>query len=247
MARRTDEFENLRNRGGSKTNGLEHGKEGSGLGDQLRQRPHHGTSATRRVQALGFVGPNWPCDVEVRPRDVLPHELLQEERRGDGAPHAWTCVFHVGEVALEAFEIALLQGHPPYLLSSCVCRLAEALRKIVGVAPHAGDAIAERNHASTCQRRHVYYLADPLILAIQQGVGQGQAPLGVSVVHFDGGAIHGSDDVARVQRARVPADHVLARGHHKVHLDVWRLQLRNGGRRAQRRRRAAHVEFHHFD
>mmetsp|Transcript_34336 Transcript_34336/g.80354 ORF Transcript_34336/g.80354 Transcript_34336/m.80354 type:complete len:290 (+) Transcript_34336:255-1124(+) len=178
------------------------------------------------------------------PWQVVLDKLLQEQGGCDGPAPSATSVQSVCQLALQLVYVAVLQRHAPDLLTRGLRRGRHAVSKLVVVAPHAGNLLAQRHHAGAGKRGDVNDLLHSLILAVQHGVGERQTALSISVVDLDSGAVHAGDDVTGVEHVDVAADHVLAGGDDEVNLHAVGLQLGDGRCCAKSCCSAAHVELH---
>ena len=108
-------------------------------------------------------------------------------------------------------------------------------------AEEARVHVAQGDQDGAGERGQVHQPGGPLAHGVHQPVGQDQPALGVGVDDLDGGAVHGGEDIAGLDR--VAARHVLRRGDDGQHLDR-QAQGGDEARALDHRRAAAHVHLH---
>ena len=157
-------------------------------------------------------------------------------------PPRWLEMFEVGHVALDAVLVFFVEGHPPHLLARRLRRAQHAIGQALVGDEGAREPQAQRDHDGPGQRGQVHHLVGlDLLVRVHEGIGQGEASLGVGVADLDGEAIHSAHDVARPLRSA--RGHVLRGRDEPVHLH-GQLQLGQGGEEAEHGGGARHVVLH---
>ena len=101
--------------------------------------------------------------------------------------------------------------------------------------------MAQRNHASSCQRGNIDHGAGFEALGVGQGIAQNQTPFCVGVQYFDGLTAHAGDHIAGFQG--FASRHVFASHDQAHHVDSG-LQLGQGLKGAQHTGRTTHIKLH---
>ncbi len=173
------------------------------------------------------------------------HEFLQELGGRHGPGRTPRHVAHVGEVALQAFGVFVVQGHAPAGVQRRLARGLQPGRQGLVVGEQAAAHPAEGHHAGAGQRGDVHHGRGLEAGRVGDGVAQHQAAFGVGVEHLDGLPAQAGDHVARLDGTAV--GHVLAGGDEADHVDGGP-QLGQRAEHAQHAGGAAHVELHlvHF-
>ena len=223
----------------------------------LRQQLHAVASAATRNPVHRSRPHSRSSNVQVRPRQVVLHELEQE--RSSRARAALTTHTHAAQIrhrrTLDFRLVLLLDRHSPATLLHLVTRRDQRLRHLVIVHEQARRVLAQSHTDSSRQRANVHQtLQLVLLLQVRHRVGEDQTTLRVRVAHLHKLALFITPQfyshIVRLQnRARLVArivDHVLHRRnrHHQVHR---RVHSRQRLQRTQRRRRPAHVQVHVLD
>ncbi len=78
-------------------------------------------------------------------------ELLQDQRRGDGAAMGAADVFHVGDTALDQLFIFLHQRQLPEFFTGFLAAPQQTIRQRLVVAEDAANLRAESGHAGAGQ------------------------------------------------------------------------------------------------
>src|SRR6266540_4595068 len=128
----------------------------------VRQRPEvmeHGaygnTRAALGAQSQVALGEGRARDVEMGPGQAA-REVAHEERGDDGAAAALARdIVEVGDIALDALFVFLVQRQPPHPFPRRLGGGQHAARQRFVACEDAGDAEAERHHDRAGERRQV--------------------------------------------------------------------------------------------
>ena len=174
------------------------------------------------------------------PRGVFG-EFLEENRGGDGAAPARTDVGKVGEGALQAFLVLVIQRHGPHALAFGTGGAQDAVAHGVVVRKDARVDVAERYHNRAGERGRIHQVGATQTARVRQGIGQNETSLGIGIQNLDGFAGHGGDDIAGALGAA--AGHVFDAGNEGRHGER-RFQLGDGAHGADHGCAAAHIVLH---
>ena len=137
-----------------------------------------------------------PGDVDVRPRDALADELLEEQPGGEHAAPALALVREVGDAGVEtrragrAAAASARQASP-----AAAAALDDPVAEGVVVAHDAGDAAAEGDHLRAGEGGDVDDGVGLGLAGQADAVTEDHAALGVGVEDLDGGAVAHRHDV----------------------------------------------------
>jgi len=188
--------------------------------DELDQGSHAGTRAALGRVAERLVVEGGACDVQVRPRDAVRDELLEEDAGRQRPAPPLAEVGDVGEGRVELLAQFLGHGERPHLLAGPVGGVVDLLQQVVVVGHDSRDPGAECDDARAGERGDVDDQVGAVLRGPDDGVGEHQPALGVGVEHFDGlSAVHRQHVGGTLGAAR---RHVL--GHRCVRGDgdPWR-------------------------
>lgn len=158
-----------------------------------------------------------PCrsgDVHVHPGHPVGHELLQEERGGDGAsfPRGRE-VGDVSDVALVARDHAVIRRHRMHSLPRLERRGQNTGSQLL-VVREERRRVGVGDELSAGQSREVEDGVHAHFHRVGHGIGEDEPTLGVRVRDLDGHAAHRRVDIARAHRARTDA--ILDERHDEV-------------------------------
>ena len=180
-------------------------------------------------------------DVEVRPRRLRVHELLEEHRAVDRAAPPAARVLHVRPVGADVLAVLLPHREAPEALVRPLPRLHELLREGVVVREHDRRLEPERHESRARERRVVQDDRGLPFGRVVERVREDDAALGVRVVDLGRLAVAESHDVARLVRGA--RGQVLGERRDPDEVDV-EAKVRGGQDGAHRRGRAHHVPLH---
>ncbi len=212
------------------------------LGSQLHQRLHRESGRALGIDAEFAVTERHRRDVEVDPRQLLAGELANEPGGGRGTGTGRTArVLQVGH--LGPVEVTQLRPHGQVLvlLADALTGSLQLTRESVIVAEETGSHVGVDLADGAGQGGDVDDARHARIASVGDHVTQGQATLGVGVVHLDRDAAQHADAVTRLEGA--PADHVLDRSHVGLDRD-GQLQIGDRLHGRQHCTAAGHVALH---
>ncbi|MPN46647.1 hypothetical protein SDC9_194238 [bioreactor metagenome] len=176
----------------------------------------------------------------MRPWHVT-HETLQKLGSGHRPSCAASNIGYIGETALEAFGIVIVQWHAPAWVKRRFARRIQSGAKGFIIGEQAAAHAAQRYHACTGQGGDVNQRSRLEARCIGQCVAQHQASLGVGVENFNGLSMQAGHHVARLERTAI--GQVLTGRDQPHHVDCG-LELTQGTEHAQHAGSAPHVELH---
>ncbi len=214
---------------------------GSALCDlDQSEHPEAGCALGPRAISLGAM--HRTGEVDVGPGRA-PNETLEEERPEDGSAvgHGHVDVDQVRTSALkEPGETTIRRHGPDEFAGGAGGRLHDQIDRGV-VGPQASVVDATPHHLGAGEGRQVDDDVGVEVFGVVDAVPENQSALGIGIGHLDPQTVPHADDVSGVVGAA--ADRVDGRADDEVNLDV-QLELGNGKRRTQNRRRAALVDEH---
>ena len=177
----------------------------------------------------------------MRPFVVLG-KVRQESGGGNRACGAAADVLQIGKIGFELLFVFREQRQLPCFVVAFAGGGEQRVHQILVVAHHAAGNVSQRDDARAGERGGINHgFGLEILFYISERVAQHQTPFGIGVQVFNGGAVHGFDHVARFGRAAV--GHVFASGDDGYQVNR-QLGFGGGDKRANHRRRAAHIVFH---
>eukprot|EP00515_Schizochytrium_aggregatum_P006685 CAMPEP_0202070582 /NCGR_PEP_ID=MMETSP0964-20121228/1255_1 /ASSEMBLY_ACC=CAM_ASM_000500 /TAXON_ID=4773 /ORGANISM="Schizochytrium aggregatum, Strain ATCC28209" /LENGTH=877 /DNA_ID=CAMNT_0048637465 /DNA_START=89 /DNA_END=2719 /DNA_ORIENTATION=+ len=195
--------------------------------------------------AIGLHVVDRACDVEVGPLDAVAHKGLEKQAGRERPARTRAGVAQVRDRAVQSALVASVQrwrqnGSPARAAAASRSAAISGLR----AKSPATSSPSAMMQAPVSVATSITSL-QPRSCAKIMASAQREAALRVRIVHLDRGTVARAQDVAGPHG--VAAGHVLAGGHDEMHLDVVRLDRRDGLGGAQHGGGAAHVELHELD
>ena len=223
----------------------------------VRQQRHAIARTALRHPIHRFARHRRSCDIQVRPRQIPLHELLQKRRcRASAAVSSFSHIPQIRHLAVQDFLLVLLlDRHVPAPLARSSAALDQLLHQLLVVSEES-RSVGPQSHADRAgERADVHQTVDFVVLLhVRHRVRQNQPTLRVRIAHLHKSALflapRRHSHIERLQNrsgtVRLAPHHVLHRGDRRYQVHR-RVHLRQRVHRAQHRRGAAHVQLHVLD
>ena len=223
----------------------------------VRQQRHAIARTALRHPIHRFARHRRSCDIQVRPRQISLHELLQKRRRrASAAVSTFSHIPQIRHLAVQDFLLVfLLDRHVPAPLARSSAALDQLLHQLLVVSEES-RGVGPQSHADRAgERADVHQTVDFVVLLhVRHRVRQNQPTLRVRIAHLHKSALflapRRHSHIERLQNrsgtVRLAPHHVLHRGDRRYQIHR-RVHLRQRVHRAQHRRGAAHVQLHVLD
>ena len=223
----------------------------------VRQQRHAIARTALRHPIHRFARHRRSCDIQVRPRQISLHELLQKRRRrASAAVSTFSHIPQIRHLAVQDFLLVfLLDRHVPAPLARSSAALDQLLHQLLVVSEES-CGVGPQSHADRAgERADVHQTVDfVMLLHVRHRVRQNQPTLRVRIAHLHKSALflapRRHSHIERLQNrsgtVRLAPHHVLHRGDRRYQIHR-RVHLRQRVHRAQHRRGAAHVQLHVLD
>ena len=223
----------------------------------VRQQRHAIARTALRHPIHRFARHRRSCDIQVRPRQISLHELLQKRRRrASAAVSTFSHIPQIRHLAVQDFLLVfLLDRHVPAPLARSSAALDQLLHQLLVVSEES-CGVGPQSHADRAgERADVHQTVDfVMLLHVRHRVRQNQPTLRVRIAHLHKSALflapRRHSHIERLQNrsgtVRLAPHHVLHRGDRRYQIHR-RVHLRPRVARAQHRRGAAPVQLHVLD
>ena len=176
----------------------------------------------------------------MRPLIILG-EMSKESGGGDGTGRAAADVLQIGEIGFQLLFIFVEQRQLPCFIVYRAGSAQQFIHQFLIVAQQTAGSVAECDDAGAGKGGHVHYRLWFELGGVSERVAQNQTAFGVGVEDFDGGAVHGGNNITRF--AGTGIGHVFASGHHGNQVNR-QFGAHGGHECADHAGGTAHIVFH---